>query len=146
MNVSADRDKLSHLSLKELQKQLNTSNQGLSQTQTRQRLSQDGYNQLPDTTVSPLMQFLSHFWGPIAWMIEAAVILSAPVRDWDCCFRSYRCCAGSSRYCLTYPGLGVIMEAIQESRRIFQRMNNYAIYRITETIRFVIHDPFHSGL
>jgi carbamate kinase len=31
------------------------------------RLAQDGYNQLPETTVSPLMQFLSHFWGPIAW-------------------------------------------------------------------------------
>ncbi|MEE3718897.1 hypothetical protein V2H45_19315 [Tumidithrix elongata RA019] len=28
------------------------------------------------------MQFLSHFWGPIAWMIEAAAILSAVVGDW----------------------------------------------------------------
>ncbi len=36
---------------------------------------------------------------------------------------------------LTAPGLSTIVDAIRESRRIFQRMNNYAIYRITETIR-----------
>jgi H+-transporting ATPase len=36
---------------------------------------------------------------------------------------------------LTRPGLSVIIDAIQESRKIFQRMNSYAIYRIAETIR-----------
>ena len=36
---------------------------------------------------------------------------------------------------LTRPGLSVIIDAIKESRKIFQRMNNYSIYRITETIR-----------
>jgi H+-transporting ATPase len=36
---------------------------------------------------------------------------------------------------LTSPGLAVIVEAIKEARKIFQRMNNYAIYRITETLR-----------
>ncbi len=36
---------------------------------------------------------------------------------------------------LTRPGLSVIIDAIKESRKIFQRMNSYAIYRITETIR-----------
>nr|WP_306672405.1 HAD-IC family P-type ATPase [Geothrix fuzhouensis] len=36
---------------------------------------------------------------------------------------------------LLTPGLSVIIDAIQESRKIFQRMNSYAIYRITETIR-----------
>jgi H+-transporting ATPase len=29
----------------------------------------------------------------------------------------------------------VIIDAIKESRRIFQRMNSYAIYRIAETLR-----------
>ncbi|MFZ0184837.1 MAG: plasma-membrane proton-efflux P-type ATPase, partial [Nitrosotalea sp.] len=32
---------------------------------------------------------------------------------------------------LTQPGISVIIDAIQESRKIFQRMNNYAIYRIS---------------
>jgi len=36
---------------------------------------------------------------------------------------------------LMTPGLGVIIDAIKESRRIFQRMNSYAIYRIAETLR-----------
>lgn len=36
---------------------------------------------------------------------------------------------------LTQPGLSVIIDAIKESRKIFRRMNNYAIYRIAETIR-----------
>ncbi len=36
---------------------------------------------------------------------------------------------------LTKPGLSVIIDSIKESRKTFQRMNNYAIYRIAETIR-----------
>ena len=36
---------------------------------------------------------------------------------------------------LMTPGLSVIIDAIKESRRIFQRMNSYAIYRIAETFR-----------
>ena len=36
---------------------------------------------------------------------------------------------------LVTPGLDVIIDAIKESRRIFQRMNSYAIYRIAETLR-----------
>jgi len=35
-------------------------------------------------------------------------------------------------------GLSVIIEAIKESRRIFQRMNSYAMYRIAETIRVLL--------
>jgi H+-transporting ATPase len=36
---------------------------------------------------------------------------------------------------LTKPGLSVIIDAFKESRRIFQRMNTYSIYRIAETVR-----------
>ena len=36
---------------------------------------------------------------------------------------------------LLTPGLSVIIDAIKESRKIFQRMNSYAIYRIAETLR-----------
>ena len=38
---------------------------------------------------------------------------------------------------LTAPGLSVIIRAIEEARRIFERMNSYAIYRICETIRIM---------
>ena len=36
---------------------------------------------------------------------------------------------------LLASGLSVIIDAVKESRRIFQRMNSYAIYRIAETLR-----------
>ncbi|GAB4542213.1 MAG: plasma-membrane proton-efflux P-type ATPase [Anaerolineae bacterium] len=39
---------------------------------------------------------------------------------------------------LLTPGLSVIIDAVKESRRIFQRMNSYAIYRIAETIRVLL--------
>jgi len=39
---------------------------------------------------------------------------------------------------LTTPGLSVIIDAIRESRKVFQRMQNYAIYRIAETLRVLL--------
>ncbi len=39
---------------------------------------------------------------------------------------------------LLTPGLSIIIDAVKESRRIFQRMNSYAIYRIAETIRVLL--------
>ena len=39
---------------------------------------------------------------------------------------------------LTAKGLSVITAAIAEARKIFERMNSYAIYRISETIRVLL--------
>ena len=39
---------------------------------------------------------------------------------------------------LTAPGLSVIATAIEEARKIFERMNSYAIYRISETVRVLL--------
>jgi H+-transporting ATPase len=39
---------------------------------------------------------------------------------------------------LMTEGLSVIIDAIKESRKIFQRMNSYAIYRIAETLRVLL--------
>jgi len=39
---------------------------------------------------------------------------------------------------LTASGLSVIARAVEEARRIFERMNAYAIYRISETIRVLL--------
>jgi H+-transporting ATPase len=39
---------------------------------------------------------------------------------------------------LTAPGLSVIARAIEEARRIFERMTSYATYRIAETIRVLL--------
>jgi H+-transporting ATPase len=39
---------------------------------------------------------------------------------------------------LLNSGLSVIIDSIKESRKMFQRMNSYAIYRIAETIRVLL--------
>jgi H+-transporting ATPase len=39
---------------------------------------------------------------------------------------------------LTAPGLSVIARAMEEARRIFERMTSYATYRIAETIRVLL--------
>ncbi len=39
---------------------------------------------------------------------------------------------------LLTPGLSVIIDAVKESRKIFQRMNSYAVYRIAETLRVLL--------
>ena len=39
---------------------------------------------------------------------------------------------------LMLPGMSVIVEAITEARRIFARMQSYAIFRIAETIRVIL--------
>ncbi len=39
---------------------------------------------------------------------------------------------------LTSPGLSVITSAVEEARRIFERMTSYAVFRISETIRVLL--------
>jgi H+-transporting ATPase len=66
----------------DLQRQLGTSPAGLSQAEAQNRLARYGRNELADEKVNPLLKFVSYFWGPIPWMIEIAVILSAVVGHW----------------------------------------------------------------
>ncbi|MEC4880797.1 MAG: plasma-membrane proton-efflux P-type ATPase [Scytonema sp. PMC 1070.18] len=78
----ADAD-LANLNVSELQSQLGVDlKSGLSHEEAQRRLSRYGYNELAERKISALQQFFSHFWGPIPWMIEVAVILSAIVQDW----------------------------------------------------------------
>jgi len=56
---------------------LNTSlERGLSEDEAKRRLSIYGPNVIPEKKVNPVLKFLSYFWGPIPWMIEAAAALS----------------------------------------------------------------------
>ena len=73
---------LKSLSLQELQAKLGSSPAGLTQAEAQLRLAHYGYNEISEKKINPLIKFLSYFWGPIPWMIEAAVILSALVRHW----------------------------------------------------------------
>ena len=76
------KDDLKTLPLAEVEKRLESSPDGLTQTEAAKRLTKDGPNELPEKKTNPLLKFLSYFWGPIPWMIEVAVILSGVVRHW----------------------------------------------------------------
>ncbi len=76
------RNDLKTLPLAEVEKRLESSPEGLTQTEASTRLTKDGPNELPEKKTNPLLKFLSYFWGPIPWMIEVAVILSGVVKHW----------------------------------------------------------------
>lgn len=56
---------------------------GLSFTEAEKRLHQYGANALEEKEVSIWQKILRHFMGPIAYMIEAAAIISALIGHWD---------------------------------------------------------------
>ena len=70
------------LPLAEVERQLRSSANGLTQVEADKRLGQYGPNEIPEKKRNPILKFLTYFWGPIPWMIEAAVILSAVARHW----------------------------------------------------------------
>jgi H+-transporting ATPase len=76
------KDDLKSLPMPELEKQLESSPEGLSQTEAQKRLTQYGPNEIEEKKANPFLKFLTYLWGPIPWMIEAAVILSAVAQHW----------------------------------------------------------------
>jgi H+-transporting ATPase len=79
---SESKDDLKSLPLPEVEKRLGSSPKGLSQAEAQKRLTQYGPNEIAEKKTNPFLKFLTYFWGPIPWMIEAAVILSGIVRHW----------------------------------------------------------------
>ena len=76
------KDDLKSLPMPEVEKQLASSPEGLAEAEAKKRIAQYGPNQIAEKKTNPFLKFLSYFWGPIPWMIEAAVILSGIVRHW----------------------------------------------------------------
>ena len=76
------KDDLKSLPMPELQKKLESSPDGLSQTEATKRLAQYGPNAIAEKKTNEVLKFLSYFWGPIPWLIEVAVVLSGVVRHW----------------------------------------------------------------
>jgi H+-transporting ATPase len=76
------QDDLKSLPLAEVEKKLGSSPDGLSQAEAKKRLTQYGPNEIAEKKTNELLKFLGYFWGPIPWMIEAAVVLSAVARHW----------------------------------------------------------------
>jgi H+-transporting ATPase len=81
-NAPDPKDELKTLPLTEVEKKLSSSPDGLSDAEAKKRLTQYGPNKIEEKKTNAFLKFLSYFWGPIPWMIEAAVILSGVVRHW----------------------------------------------------------------
>jgi H+-transporting ATPase len=56
---------------------------GLSTSEAEKRLREFGSNEIPEKKTNIVIKFLGYFWGPIPWMIEVAVALSAVLQHWD---------------------------------------------------------------
>ena len=76
------KDDFKTLPIEEVEKKLESSPDGLTQAEAKKRLAQYGPNEIEEKKTNLFLKFLSYFWGPIPWMIEAAVILSAVARHW----------------------------------------------------------------
>lgn len=65
-------------------KELSTNEEnGLSDKEVSKRQKEYGLNTIEEKEKNPILDFLSHFWGPIPWMLEVAVILSAIAQRWE---------------------------------------------------------------
>ena len=81
-NVPSEKDDLKAIPIRELQTKLGSSPDGLTQAEAAKRLTQYGPNEIEEKKTNSFLKFLTYFWGPIPWMIEAAVILSAVAQHW----------------------------------------------------------------
>jgi len=81
-SAPAPNDELKTLPMVQLLAKLESSASGLTQAEAQARLTRNGPNEIEEKEKNPLLKFLTYFWGPIPWMIEAAVVLSAVVQHW----------------------------------------------------------------
>ncbi len=82
-NVEIDAKTLSEAPLEDVFKRLAAGPDGLSSAQAKERLERFGPNRLVEEKRNPILKFLSYFWGPIPWMIEAAALFAGLVQHWE---------------------------------------------------------------
>jgi H+-transporting ATPase len=71
------------MSAERLVQELSTTEYGLSDAEAERRIEIYGYNEIEEKKVNPFKKFLLYFWGPIPWLIEVAIVLSAIIGRWD---------------------------------------------------------------
>jgi H+-transporting ATPase len=80
----ADHDDLEDLPLEEVLSKLEVDPpRGLSSAEAAARLDRHGPNALPEQHVGTLRKVVGYLTGPLAYMIEAAAVVSALIGHWD---------------------------------------------------------------
>ena len=70
-------------SSEELLERLASSENGLSSAEAKGRQRTFGMNDIREKKVNPFLKFLQYFYGPIPFLIEAALVLSAVIGHWE---------------------------------------------------------------
>lgn len=78
----SSNEDLKSLPMAEVEKILGYSEDGLSEFEAQKRMKEYGPNEIEEKKTNVFLKFLGYFWGPIPWMIEIAVILSAAAMHW----------------------------------------------------------------
>ncbi|MBS7643417.1 plasma-membrane proton-efflux P-type ATPase [Candidatus Bathyarchaeota archaeon] len=64
------------MSVDEAIKLLGTSLQGLTDSEAKKRIEIIGYNEVVEKRKNPILDFLSHYWGPMPWLLELTITIS----------------------------------------------------------------------
>ena len=80
---STNTEEIKEFSLPELFQKLSSNERGLTDSEAKKRLQICGSNEIVEKKISPIIKFLSYFWGPIPWMIEIAAVLSGILHRWE---------------------------------------------------------------
>ncbi len=80
--IVINADEAKKKSLEELLKKLSSNKKGISSFEAQERFQEYGPNEICEEKVNPLIKFLKYFWGPMPWLIEVAIILSAVIQHW----------------------------------------------------------------
>lgn len=80
-NISAQEAQ--RIESSKLLEMLSCNKTGLSGSEAKKRLQKYGFNEITEEKISPIRKFFNFFWGPIPWMIEAALIISILIQHWQ---------------------------------------------------------------
>jgi H+-transporting ATPase len=70
-------------SVEETLKLLETSTEGLTESEAKHRAEMFGFNEVAEKGRNPILDFLSRYWwGPVPWLLELAIVVSVLLKDY----------------------------------------------------------------
>jgi H+-transporting ATPase len=76
---TASTDSYKHLSIEDATRLLESTPQGLVESEARSRIGRFGYNEVLERRRRPAIEFFSRFWGPVPWLLELTTALSIAI-------------------------------------------------------------------
>jgi H+-transporting ATPase len=64
------------LSIEQTLQILDARSDGLTEVEAKKRTEAFGFNEVSEKKKNPILDFLSRYWGPMPWLLEAAIILA----------------------------------------------------------------------